>query len=164
MTNQQTGNTGSSRTLWSGLWGLIAKQTRWDGDLLSLLFLYLDKMTFGYCESRWPLCPQDVKADIPIAVDVWVVDSGCKGNLAKPIFSLFFFYFEIYKMSSSQLFIIQYYLWWFEWIVSRKMDIQRENPTLIRTVHLKKSWVFVELIMPVFAQWIQVIRPATCRN
>lgn len=38
-------------------------------------------LTFGQGERRRPLRPQDVKADVPVAADVWVIDFCCKGNL-----------------------------------------------------------------------------------
>lgn len=66
-----------------------------------------DELTFGDCESRAPLVPQDVQTDAAVRVDVGVVDTGGEVDL-----------------------------WGLEGVVGREMDVEEENATGVWRVAL----------------------------
>lgn len=65
------------------------------------------EITFGYGQSRTPLVSQDIKAYTSVGIDIWVIDA------------------------SSEI-----YFWWFERIIGREMDRQKEYTTRVGTFTL----------------------------
>lgn len=60
------------------------------------------EITFGYGQSRTPLVSQDIQAYATVGIDVWVIDA------------------------SSEV-----YFWWFERIIGREMNRQKEYTTRV---------------------------------
>ena len=70
-----------------------------------------------YCESRWPLGPENVQTDRSVAVYVGVVDAGRECKFGR-----------------------------FEWVVCRKVDVEKEHAScnrdrtlLVQSIHCGRS-------------------------
>lgn len=80
------------------------REKNWIGDISGLngLKRIRVEITFGYGQSGTPLVSQDIKAYTSVGIDVWVIDA------------------------SSEV-----YFWWFERIIGREMDRQKEYTTRV---------------------------------
>lgn len=65
------------------------------------------EITFGDGQSRTPLVSQDIKAYTSVGVDIWVIDARS-----------------------------EVYFWWFERIVGREMNRQKEDTTRVGALTL----------------------------
>lgn len=106
-------------------------------DFVKKLNSLNDKINLGNSKGRAPLFPENVQAYIPIIVYVWMEHFGPECDLSIYLVNENLVKIElliqVYNLLQTQHWHITY-LWWFERIITGKVNAQKENTTSIWTI------------------------------